>query len=72
MSKLSTSNLSTKKAEKELLHEGLSYFFQNLGNMPQQSSIPLSAFSAICMSALMESMPVSIFSNCSVFVKHRN
>ena len=41
------------------------YFFQNFGNTPQQSSIPLRAFSAICMSALMESMPASIFSSCS-------
>ena len=33
--------------------------------MPQKSSIPLRAFSAICMSPWMESMPVSIFSSCS-------
>ena len=42
------------------------YFFQNLGKIPQHSSMPLRAFSAICISALMESIPVSIFSSCSV------
>ncbi len=42
------------------------HFFQNFGKIPQQSSMPLSAFSAICMSALMESIPDSIFSSCSV------
>ena len=39
--------------------------FQNLGKTPQQSSIPLSAFSAACMSLLMETRPASIFSSCS-------
>ena len=47
------------------------YFFQNLGKIPQHSSMPLRAFSAICISALMESIPVSIFSSCSVEFRQR-
>ena len=41
------------------------YLFQNFGMTPQQSSIPLRAFSAACMSLLMEARPDSIFSSCS-------
>ena len=36
-----------------------------MGKTPQQSSIPLRAFSAACMSLLMETRPASIFSSCS-------
>lgn len=44
----------------------LTHFFQNFGKIPQHNSMPFKAFSAICISWLMESIPASTLSNCSI------
>ena len=62
----SSVNFRGLKSVSELMKSFLRYYlFQNFGMTPQHSSIPLRAFSAACMSLLMETRPDSIFSSCS-------